>query len=82
MSQILTIRQIIEGVRAKNFEATLLFVDIPNTFDSIHRGKWSKYYRSPESNCYRNKDTLQKHQNKGSLTNFFDIITEILHEDT
>ena len=38
-SQILTIRRILEGVRAKNLQATLLFVDFTKVFDSIHRGK-------------------------------------------
>ena len=38
-SQILTIRRILEGVRAKNLRATLLFVDFTKAFDSIHRGK-------------------------------------------
>ena len=38
-SQILTIRRILEGVRAKNLQATLLFVDFTKAFDSIHRGK-------------------------------------------
>ena len=38
-SQILTIRRILEGVRAKNLQATWLFVDFTKTFDSIHRGK-------------------------------------------
>ena len=38
-SQILTIRRIPEGVRAKNLQATLLFVDFTQAFDSIHRGK-------------------------------------------
>ena len=38
-SQILTIRRILEGVRAKNLQETLLFVDFSKTFDSIHRGK-------------------------------------------
>ena len=38
-SQILTIRRILEGVRAKNLEATILFVDFTNAFDSIPRGK-------------------------------------------
>ena len=37
-SQILTIRRILEGVRAKNLQATLLFVDFTKAFDSIHRG--------------------------------------------
>ena len=38
-SQILTIRRILEGVWAKNLEATILFVDFTKAFDSIHRGK-------------------------------------------
>ena len=38
-SQILTIRLILEGVRAKNLEATILFVDFSKAFDSILRGK-------------------------------------------
>ena len=38
-SQILTIRRILEGVRAKNLEATILFVDFTKAFDTIHRGK-------------------------------------------
>ena len=37
--QILTIRRILEGARAKNLQATLLFVDFTKAFDSIHRGK-------------------------------------------
>ena len=35
-SQILTI---LEGVRIKNLQATLIFVDFTKAFDSIHRGK-------------------------------------------
>ena len=38
-SQILTIRRILEGVQAKNVQATLLFVDFTKAFDSIHKGK-------------------------------------------
>ena len=38
-SQILTIRRILEGVRAKNLQATLIFVDFTKAFDSIHSGK-------------------------------------------
>ena len=34
-SQILTIRRILEGVRAKNLEATILFVDFTKAFDFI-----------------------------------------------
>ena len=39
MSQILTICRILEGVRAKNLVATMLFVDFTKAFDSFHRGK-------------------------------------------
>ena len=38
-SQILTIRRILKGVRAKNLEATILFVNFSKAFESIHRGK-------------------------------------------
>ena len=37
-SQILTIRRILEGVWAKNVQATLIFVNFTNAFNSIHRG--------------------------------------------
>ena len=36
--QILIIRRIIEGVRAKDLKITLWFVDFSLTFDFIHRG--------------------------------------------
>ena len=38
-SQILTIRKICAGGRAKNLQATILFVDFTKAFDSIHKGK-------------------------------------------
>ena len=38
-SQILTIQRILEGVWAKNIQATILFVDFTKAFDFIHRGK-------------------------------------------
>ena len=34
-SQILTIRRILEGVRAKNLQVTILFADFTKAFDSI-----------------------------------------------
>ena len=39
------IRRILEGVQAKNLQASLLFVDFTKAFDSIHRGKWNKSYK-------------------------------------
>ena len=35
----MTVHQIIEGVREKNLEATLLFVDYSKTFYCIYKGK-------------------------------------------
>ena len=43
-SQILIIRRILQGIRAKNLQATILFVDFTKAFDSIHRGRWNKSY--------------------------------------
>ena len=37
--QILTIRRILEDVRVKNLEATILFVDFTKAYDFIHREK-------------------------------------------
>ena len=36
---ILTVDRILEGICAKNLQATILFFDFVKTFDSIHRGK-------------------------------------------
>ena len=37
-SRILTIRRILEGVRAKNLQSTILILDFTKAFDSIHSG--------------------------------------------
>ena len=42
LRQILTIRRFLEVVRAKNQEATILFVEFFKVFDSTHRGKMEK----------------------------------------
>ena len=47
-SQILTIRRIL-GVRAKNLNATLLFVDFPKESDSIHIGMMEKILLAKDS---------------------------------
>ena len=39
ISQILTLRRIIEGVKANNLPAVLTFVDFRKAFDSVHRAK-------------------------------------------
>ena len=70
-SQILTIRRILEGVRAKNLQATLLFVDFTKAFNSIHRGKMEQIllaYCLPKRNRSSNNNSLQKHQSESTFT--------------
>ena len=43
-SQILTIRRILEGVRAKNLQATILFVDFIKPLIPFTEGRWNKSY--------------------------------------
>lgn len=42
IGQILVIRRIIEGIRARKLPAVMTFVDFRKAFDSIHRGKMCK----------------------------------------
>ena len=46
-SQILTLRRILEGVRAKNLDATILFGDFSKVFNSIQREKMEEILLSP-----------------------------------
>ena len=84
-SQILTICRILEGVRAKNLQATILFVDFTKAFDSIHWGKMEQillaYGLTKESVVaimilYRNV-----HSPDGD-TDYFDIVAGVLQGDT
>ena len=66
-SQILTIRRILEGVRAKNLQATILFVNFTKAFDSIHRAKMEQIlfaYGLPKENVaailYRNTKVKER----------------------
>ena len=88
-SQILTIRRILEGVRAKNIQATLLFVDFIKAFDSIHRGKMEQIllaYGLPKETVaaitilYRN--TQVKVRSPDGDTEYFDIVAGVLQGDT
>ena len=88
-SQILTIRRILEGLWAKNLQATLLFVDFTKAFDSIHRGKMEQIllaYGLPEEKVaaimifYRN--TKVKVRSPDGDTDYFDIVAGVLQEDT
>ena len=84
-SQILTIHRILEGVRAKNLQATLLFVDFNKAFDSIHRGKMEQIllaYGLPKETVaaitilYRN--TKVKVRSPDGDTEYFDIVAGVL----
>ena len=89
MSLILTIRRILEGVRAKNFLATILFVDFTKAYDSIHRGKMEQIllaYGLPKETVaaimmlYRN--TKVKVCSLDGDTDYFDIVAGVLQGDT
>ena len=88
-SQILTIRRILEGVRAKNLEATILFANFAKAFDSIHRGKMEQIllaYSLPKETVaairilYRN--TKIKVHSPDRNTDYFDIVAGVLPGDT
>ena len=88
-SQILTIRRILEGVRAKNLQAALIFVDFTKAFDSIHRGKMEQIllaYGIPKETVaaitilYRN--TKVKVRSPDGDTEYFDIVAGVLQGDT
>ena len=88
-SQILTIRRILEGIRAKNLQVTLQFVDFTKAFDSIHRGKMEQIllaYDLPKETVaaitilYRN--TKVKVRSPDGDTEYFDIVAGVLQGDT
>ena len=87
-SQILTIGRILEGVRAKNLQVTLIFVDFTKAFDSIHRGKMEQIllaYGIPKETvaaitilC---RNTKVKVRSPDGDTEYFDIVA-VLQGDT
>ena len=88
-SQILTIRRILEGIRAKNLQVTLLFVDFTKAFDSIRRGKMEQIllaYGLPKETeaaimiLYRN--TKVKVRSPDGDTEYFDIVAGVQQGDT
>ena len=84
----MTIRRILEGVRAKKLQATLLFVDFTKAFDSIHRGKMEQILQAyglpketvAETILYRN--TKVKVRSPDGDTEYFDIVAGVLQGDT
>ena len=88
-SQILTIRRILEGVRAKNLLATLLFVDFTKAFDSILWGKMEQIllaYGLPKETIAAitilHRNTKVKVRSPDGDTEYFDIVAGVLQGDT
>ena len=88
-SQILSIRRILEGVRAKNLQATLLFVDFTEAFDSSNKGKMEQIllaYSIPKETIaaitilYRS--TKVKVRSPDGDREYFDIVAGVLQGDT
>ena len=88
-SQILALRRLIEGVKYKNLEAILIFIDFNKAFDSIHRGKMLailKSYGIPEelvtaiSIMY--EDTTAKVITPDGEIETFNILAGVLQGDT
>ena len=84
-SQILTISRILEGVRAKNLQVTLLFFDFTKAFNSIHREKMEQIllaYGLPKETVaaitilYRN--TRMKVRSPDGDTEYFDMVAGVL----
>ena len=84
-SQILTIRRILEGVRAKNLQATLIFVDFTKAFDSIHRGKMEQillaYGITVAAITILYRNTKVKVRSPDGDTEYFDIVAGVLQGD-
>ena len=88
-AQILALRRIIEGVKEKNLEATIIFIDFRKAFDSIHRTKMLKIlkaYGIPDQlvNAIRilYENTRAKIITPDGETSLFDIIAGVLQGDT
>ena len=89
VGQILTIRRIIEGVKARQLPATLLFVDFSKAFDSVHRGKMEKIlltYGIPievvNAIMILYKNTKSMVRSPDGDTEFFEILAGVLQGDT
>ena len=89
VGQILTVRRIIEGVKANNLEAVILFVDFSKAFDSIHCGKIAEIlqaYGIPNETIaaimmlYRITKAMV--QSPDGDTDFFNVVAGVLQGDT
>ena len=88
-SQILIIRRILEGVREKNLQATILFVDFTKAFDPIHWGKMEQIllaYGLPKETVAAimilNRNTKVKVLSPDGDPDYFNIVAWVLQGDT
>ena len=85
----MTLHRILEGVRTKNLQATILFVDFTKAFDSIHRGKVEQIplsYGLPKETVAVTmmlyKNTKVKVRSPDGDTDYHDIVAGVLQGDT
>ena len=89
IGQILALRRLIEGVRARNLSAIITFIDFKKAFDSIHRGKLLEILRAygiPEKLVQAISATYSRTRAKvcspDGETEYFDILAGVLQGDT
>ena len=89
LSQITTLRRLIEGVKSKQLQAVITFVDFKKAFDSIHRGKLMEIllaYGVPKKLVdaihILYKDTMTQVITPDGETDFFQITAGVLQGDT
>ena len=87
--QILAIRRILEGVRAKNLAVTILFVDFSKAFDSIHRRKMEQIFlvygllkETVAAIMILYKNMKVKVPSPNGDTDYFDIVAVVQSRDT
>ena len=87
--QILTVRRIFEGVKARNLKASIIFVDFSKAFDSVHRVKLKDIllsYGIPTETVtaimmlYHNTEAMVR--SPDGDTGFFEILAGVLQGDT
>ena len=89
VGQILTVRRLIEGIKTKNLDAVIIFVDFSKAFDSIHRDKLKEIllaYGIPLETVLAimmlYKDTSAMVRSPDGDTSLFDIVAGVLQGDT
>lgn len=83
------LRRIVEGVKAKNLSAAMVFVDFKKAFNSIHRGKMleiMKAYGIPHfivsAVGIMYKNTITQVLSPDGDTEFFEILAGVLQGNT